>query len=251
MRTTSRLVAGLGITLGIGLLTAAGLQPAQTAVAGQPLALPCITIQEIETDSVRSFALWIGEVNEAIKAKFQLDTYRHVFVGESAGPECGVAFVVTQAESFAALTANEMAFAKEAELLEARLHMNQIRKLRSNVSYKAVRFGGAHPGGAVMNTKAVLIDEVGYLLALDALRTLFDEHGFKDVHVNCYRIAAGRTEWTHLISLNCPSRERRAQLMDAMQGEAWAQEWIAKASRFRTTVSNGTYREITPATAPK
>ena len=251
MRSLPRLVTGVCITLSLGLLAAASLRPAAAPRAAAPGALPCVIVQEVETDAVQAYAMWIGEVNKTIAAKFQLDTYRHVMLGESAGDDSGVVFAVTRGESFAALQAQEAAFEKEAALLDARLHMREIRKLGANVSYKAVRFDGVNPQAAVLNTKAVLSDEAAYLTALDGLRGLLDAHALKDVKINCYRVAAGRTEWSHLISLNCPSRERRAALMDALGGEAWAQDWINSINKIRTVVGNGTYRDITPVAATK
>ena len=104
-----------------------------------------------------------------------------------------------------------------------------------------------HPGGASYNSKVVLNDEAGYLKSLDGLRALLDAHDFKDVKINCYRATAGRTDFTHLVVLNSPSRERRAAMMDAISSEAWAQEWIASAGTYCTVVTNGTYSEITPS----
>ena len=252
MKLPSHLVACLGTSVSVWLLVAATLQPVSSPrpVPALPkAALPCLVIQEIETDAPQSYAMWIAEANKVIKDKFGLDNYRHVFVGESAGPDTGVVFAVTRADSFATLTGNEMKFAKEAALVEARLNMRDIRKLGENVSYRAVRFDGAHPDAAVSNTKAVLSDEAAYLKELDGLRGLFDAHDLKDVKINCYRVAAGRSNFTHLVSLNCPSRERRAAMMDAISTEPWAIEWVANAAKFRTVVSNGTYREITPPQA--
>ncbi|MEO6594951.1 MAG: hypothetical protein ABIP94_09395 [Planctomycetota bacterium] len=244
MKCHNRIVTCLALLASTSLLNAATLQQ-KPAAATKP-AIPCVLVQQVNTESPTSYAMWIAEVNKAIKAKFGFDNYLHVYLGEVAGPDSGVAFAVSRADSFAALAANSKAFEKEISLVDARLHMSEIRKLGPQIAYKAVRFDGVNPGAFVLNTKAVLSDEAAYLKALDGLRTLFDSHDFKDCKINCYRIASGRTDFSHMISLNCPSTERRAMLMDAINDEAWAQEWIANAGKYRTVVSNGSYHDITP-----
>lgn len=250
MRPLPRLVTTVAVTLGLSLLAAASLRPTAAVRPLPPGGLPVLVIQEVEAESAKVYAARIGEINKIVQAKWQIENHRHVFVGESAGDDTGAVFAVARGESFAALHAIESSFEKDADLLEARLHLTAIRKLGNQVSYQAVRFDGVHPDCAVLNTKAVIADEASYLSALDGLRTLFDAHGLKDVKVNCYRVAAGRTEWTHLISLNCPSRERRAALMDALN-ETWAREWITGIDKLRKVIANGTYRDITPTTTAR
>src|ERR1043165_9407099 len=242
MKSWTKVVACVGMLAGVGLLAAAAWQPKTPPAAPvNTKGMPCVVIQEIETDAPKTYALWIGEANKVIKEKFGLDNYRHVFVGESAGPDSGKVFAVSRGESFAAMAATESGFEKEVGLMEARLNMKDIRKLGANVSYKAVRWDGTNPNACVFNTRCVLSDESGYLSALNELRGLLDAHELKDIKINCYRVASGRTDFTHMVSLNCPSRERRAAMMDAISGEAWAQSWIASAAKYRTGGSNGTF----------
>jgi hypothetical protein len=238
----SRILASLAIVITGGLFAAASLQPPAPAAKGM---LPAISIQEVETDSAQTYALWIAESDKEIKAKFGFDNYIKVFVGEAAGPESGKTFAVASAESFVKLAENSQAFEKELSLMKVRAGMSEIRKLGPQTLLKAVRWDGRNPSSLNSNTRMTVTDEAGYLKALDGLRALLDAHNFKDIKINCYRVAAGRTDYTHMVSLNCPSVEQRAALMDAINTEPWALEWIASAAKYRTVVSNGTYREIT------
>src|SRR6185436_3219010 len=106
-------------------------------------------------------------------------------------------------------------------LVKLRAELSQVRKLGKSTTLKAVRFDGRNPSGFHYNTRAVLTDEAAYLKALDGLRALLDSHGLKDVKINCYRVVAGRTDYAHMSSLNCPSAERRAALLDGIC-EPWA-----------------------------
>ncbi len=243
MKRLSRIVTCLGMLAGVGLLAAAAFQPAAPAKSGG--ILPAVSIQEIETDSPEDYAMWIAKSNKAIYDTFHLENYTRVFIGQAAGEDSGKVAAVQTAESFAKLTENNQAFEKDPGLIKLRAGMNQVRKLGKQTVLKAARFDGRNTASAVYNTRAVISDEAAYLKALDGLRSLFDAHDLKDCKINCYRVVAGRTDYTHLISLNCPSVERRAALLDAIN-EPWAQEWIASIAKIRTVVSNGTYRELAP-----
>lgn len=244
MKRLSRIVVSLAMLTGVGFLAAAAFQPA-TPSKPAPRG-PVITIQEVETDSPEDYAMWIAKSNKAIYDNFHLENYTKVFVGQAAGEDSGKVFAVQTAESFSKFAENAQAFEKDPALLKLRSGMNQVRSLGQQTQLRAVRWDGRASSSAVYNTRAVVSDETAYLKALDGLRSLFDSHDLTDVKINCYRVVAGRTDYTHLISLNCSSPERRAALMDAIN-EPWAQDWIASAAKHRTVVSNGTYRELAPA----
>jgi hypothetical protein len=245
MKRLTRIVTCLGMLAGVGLLAAAAFQPATPAKPASATGGPVITIQEVETDSPEDYAMWIAKSNKAIYDAFNIENTTKVFLGQAAGEDSGKVFAVQTGESFSKMAANAQAFEKDPGLLKLRAGMNQVRKLGKQTQYKAVRWDGRADSSAVYNTRAVLSDEAAYLKALDGLRTLFDANNLKDVKINCYRVVAGRTDYTHLISLNCPSIDRRAAMMDALS-EPWAQEWIATVGKNRTVISNGTYRELAP-----
>jgi len=216
----------------------------QAAAPAKPV-LPVISIQQVDTDDPVVYAALIAQNNAAVKEKTGKDHYFRVYVGQHAGQDSGVAFAVSAAESFAALAANTDLAQNDPAVVENRAHLNAIRKLGPARLLKAVRYDGTHAGAYLLNTYAVLSDEAAYLAALNDLRALFDSHDLKDVKINAYRVLAGRDEYTHLISLNCPSAAVRGALMDAMATEPWGAQWLAAAGKFRTVVRNGTFREIT------
>lgn len=235
MKRTALLTASL-LTLALaGSLAAADPKPA----------LPVISIQQVDAKDPTTYAMWIARNNEVVKAKLGIDHYYRVYIGQAAGDDTGAVFAVTAADSFATLNKNAAALTDDPGLLESRGHLQAIRDLGPQSTLKAVRFDGTHPAAFLYNTQANLSDEAGYLKDLDDLRARFDSHDFQDAKINAYRVVAGREKYTHLISINCPSAERRAALLDATQTEAWMAEWLAGAAKLRTVVRTGTYREIT------
>ena len=97
----------------------------------------------------------------------------------------------------------------------------------------------------MFDTGIVCNDEDAYIRALDGLKAILDANGFKDVRINLWRHAAGRTTATHLVVLSLPSQSRVAELLDTIWDKALLKDWNEAAAKIRTTVGNGTYHEIT------
>ncbi len=241
MKTWKKIVACVGMLTGMGFLAAAAMQPAATAPTK---GMPSIIISEIETNSPEDYANWVAQGNKAIYDKIHVENYTKVFVGQAAGDDSGKVYAVQTGESFAKLQDNATQFENDAGLQKIQAQMALVRKMGNRTALKAVRFEGRNATSFNFNTKAVLSDEAAYLKALDGLRSLYDAHGLKDVKINCYRVVSGRSDYTHLVSLNCPTGEVRAAMMDAMS-EPWGQEWIANQAKLRTVVRNGMFKEIT------
>lgn len=222
-----------------GLLHAA----ADSAPAAAP-ASSVISITQVEADNAAIYATQIAAVNAVMKDKFGVDPFLRLYQGDAAGKDTGAIFAVSRAASFAALLKNGNSFQTDPALADLRAGLSTIRELGPRTLLESVRFDGANPHAWLYNTHAVVSDEPGYLAAVGQLRALFDGHGLADAKLNVYRVIAGRTDYTHLISINTPSSERLAALIDAVSGEAWAMDWIAASAKFRTVVRNGTYREI-------
>lgn len=233
---TMRTLLASALTLIAGcLLQAADSKPIARVIA----------VQEIETDDPSGYASWVAKSNEATKAKLGIDTYIHVYVSGYDGVRSGSVRSMTIADSVAALARNAAAMENDPALLENREHLRGIRKLGSRTLYQAVRYDGANKNGSTLTTLAMVTDEPGYLKALDQLRALMDQKGMKDAKINAYRVMAGRTTHTHRVTINIPSQERLAAMLDWLGTDPQMAEWLAASSKFRTVVSNGTAREIT------
>jgi hypothetical protein len=225
----------------LALASACAISTAQDKV--QPL--PVISITQVDAKDAETYAVWIARMNEVMKTKTGAERTYRVYVGDAAGHDSGVLFAVSAAESFVALSKTAKLFAEDPDIQAVKLHMNAIREMGSRSVLKAVRFEGTHAGGHIYNSQVVVTDEAAYLKALDGLRALLDAHGMKDVKINTYRVIAGRTDYTHLVSINTASSEKIASVLDAVATEPWMAEWLASLAKMRTVVRNGTYHEIT------
>ena len=74
---------------------------------------------------------------------------------------------------------------------------------------------------------------------------MFDSHGFQDAKINAYRVLAGRTNFSHRVTLSLPSNERLAALLDFVATDGSMAEWLAGAAKFRTVVTSSTAHDIT------
>ncbi len=235
MKSTHKVIASV-----LTLLAACFLQAAESKTVAR-----VISIQDIITDDASGYAAWITKVNEIAKAKLGVADYQKVFVSANDGERTGMVRTVTAAESVAALTKNTAALEDDLALRDIRDHLRGIRKLGARVLYQGVRFDGTHKNAYVYTTTAMVSDEAGYLKALDGLRAIFDSHGFQDAKINAYRVLAGRTDFSHRVTLALPSNERLAALLDFVASDASMAEWLAGAAKFRTVVTNGTAHDIT------
>ncbi|HET7537540.1 MAG TPA: hypothetical protein VFJ90_13865 [Candidatus Didemnitutus sp.] len=206
---------------------------------------PAMVVQVVETDQVDAYVDALAKINARIKAVAGVDTLRHTWVGDQAGESSHGVFVVSSYESAAAAAALTTKMNQDAELPGMVAALKSIRKLGPSFLYKAVRFEGLYPGGAVFNTSINCTDEDAYVKALDGLKAIFDTNGFKDAKVNLYRIVAGRSESTHLVVICLPNTVRVAELLDAISDKMIIKDWQAAAAKIRTTIRNGTYHEIT------
>ena len=148
-------------------------------------------------------------------------------------------------DSAAAGAAVKTKINQDAEMNALLKKLDEIRKLGPAYLFKAIRWEGLYPGGAVFNTDISTTDEAAYMKALDGLKAIFDARGFKDAKLNLLRVASGRENSTHLVVICFPNETRVAELIDTITDTDAMKDWNVAAAKIRTTVHNGTYHEIT------
>lgn len=234
MRHTIKVLASLLTLLVACLAHAADSKPVTRVIA----------ITEVETDDPTGYAAWLSQANEVIKAKLGIDTYYHVYVSSFDGGRTASVRNVTSAESVLALAKVGNFLAGDPAIRDINDHNRQIRKLGARMLYQGVRFEGTYKNSSVYSTTVAVTDEPGYLKSLDGLRAIFDAKGFKDAKINAYRVLAGRTNYTHRVSIAVASNERLAEMLDFLANDADMAAWLAGAAKYRTVVGNTTSRDI-------
>ena len=205
-----------------------------------------ISITDVETDDPSGYATWVGKANDLIKAKTGVDTFFHVYQSNYDGTKAGSVRLTSSAESVSAMAKVTAALTGNADYRDIIDHYRAIRKNGARVLYQGVRFDGTVKNAFVYTTTINVTDEAGYLKSLDGLRAILDAKGFKDAKINAYRVLAGRTNYTHRVSLVVANNEQLAALLDLMGGgDADLTAWLANAAKYRTVVANTTAREIT------
>lgn len=236
MKSAHKILASLVTLCAVCCLHAAGSSSARV-----------ISILDIETDDPSGYARWIKEYNEAAKAKLGLDNYLRVFQTTHDGRATPARVrVVTAAPTVSELMKNARMIEDDPAILKNRRHLDLIRKTGARVLYQSVRFDGASVSGAHnYNTLLNLTDEPAYLKAIEQLRAIFDQNGFKDVKISVYRALAGRSDHSHRVTLSTPNGERLAAFLDFVATNPQAAEWLASTAKIRTVVANTISREIT------
>lgn len=206
-----------------------------------------LAVLEVESEDPSGYAHWIGEGNKVAKEKLGIDKYQQVLQGVyEAEKGTRKLWVVRSAESVAQLTKNSAALADDFRRQKLYEHFNPIRKTHGMVLYQGLRYERSVPNGHALVTRMNVTDEAAYVAAATELRAAYDQAGFKDITFSIYRVIAGRTDFTHVTSLTAPSADRLAEFLDAAQRDAGVRDWLAKAGKFRSVVSNATHRNITP-----
>jgi len=206
---------------------------------------PAMVVQVVKTDVPDTYVDLIAKDNALIKARTGVDRLLHVWEGDFAGENSHGIFVVSWYPSAAAIYQSRQKMKDYPELDSLMFQFRGIRHLGPSYLYKSVRNDGMYEGGAVFDTGIICTDEEAYLKALDGLKEILDANGFKDVRINLWRTAAGRTTATHLVVLSLPSQSRVAELLDTIWDKALLKDWNEAAAKIRTTVGNGIYHEIT------
>ena len=234
MKIASKVFASIVTLLAACLVHAADMKPVNRV----------ISITDIETDDATGYASWITKRNDVVKAKLGIDSYQHVYVSNNDGTKTGSVRVVTAAESVSSLVKNNAALAGDPALTDIGNRLRAVSKNGARVLYQGVRFDGTYPGAYVYTTLLMATDEAGYLKSLDGLRALFDAKGFKDAKINAYRVLAGRTNFSHRVTIALPSNERLAAMLDFLASDAQMAAWLADTAKYRTVLSNGTARGL-------
>lgn len=245
MKTNPVFVASLLTLFTVSSPSAAWAANAPAAPAAPP-ALPVLSVQAVETEDPVGYVTWVAKTNEIAKTKLAVEGWITSYIGVHAGADTGMIFNVQVADNFAGLLTRGTDLEKDPDILTNAQHYHGLRKLGPRLLLKATRFDGSHPDAIIFNTYANVTDEAGYAKAIDQLRGLFDGHGLKDARINVFRVLAGRTDFSHVISIQTPSMERLGAMLDAI-GEPWMMDWLASAAKLRTVVRNATYREVKPA----
>ena len=179
-----------------------------------------------------------------MKAKLGIDTYQHVYVSNFDGAKTASVRLVTVADSASTLVKNNAVLTGNVDIVNIANRLRTISKQGARVLSQCVRFDGSYPGSYVYSTLLTTTDEAGYLKSLDGLRAIYDAKGFKDAKINAYRVLAGRTNYTHRVSIAVPTNERLAAMLDFLASDSDLKAWLADAAKYRTVLSNTTAHDL-------
>jgi len=206
---------------------------------------PALVVQVVQTDDSDAYVDAITKVNALVKARTGIERLRHVWMGDFAGDDSHGIFVVSEFPSAAAIYTTQDKLKDYPEMDALLTRLKGLRHLGASYLYKAVRYDGSYEGGAVFNTTIKCSDEAAYLKALDGLKAILVANGFKDAKVNLWRMVSGRTESTHLVVIALPTDARVGELWDSLTDKELLADWYVAAAKLRTSLHNGSYREIT------
>lgn len=208
--------------------------------------LPAIAIEETRPADPKSYVALVGQVNDAMRTRHRVPLFLRSYEATSHTGGTPATFVLSPAGSFEALLANGRTFATDPELADLREQLSQAGRSGPSIYLKAVRFDGTSSPGWLFNTRVKTNDEPTLLARIAALATLLTAPEHPAPRINVFRVVAGRTDFTHLVSVNTASSEELAMRLDAIVAGSWTAEFCGPSGSRCEVVQCGLFREVLP-----
>lgn len=216
------------------------------AVAARAEFLPALRIEEVQIADPRSYAQHVAQTNEAMRTKHQVPLFLRAYIATTLTGESRSAFTLSPAGSFEILQKNGATFSADPDLADLREKLRLAGPATSTTHLKAVRFDGTNTPGWLFNTLVKTSDEPALLSRVAELATRLGQSGRPPPKLNVFRVIAGHSAYTHLVSLNEASEPDLAARLDAIAAAGWTLEFSTPNGESCVIVQSTIYREMLP-----
>lgn len=177
--------------------------------------LPALMIEQITTDDPRAMIEALKQINAGMNSAAGVPQFLRLYQTQSLGNLETSGFLLSPAGDFTALLENNRRFIVDPKLARARSELDATTHLGAPVFLKAVRFDGTNTPGWLNNYLIRTDNEDRLLQSVANLHNIAQGSGGQ-VLVNVFRVVAGETDYTHLVSFNVANREALGSLMNVM-----------------------------------
>lgn len=216
------------------------------AVAARAEFLPALRIEEVQIAEPRGYTQLVAQTNEAMRTRHQVLLFLRAYVATTLTGETRSAFTLSPAGSFEILQKNGATFSADPDLADLREKLRLAGPVTSSTHLKAVRFDGTNTPGWLFNTLVKTSDEPALLSRVAELATRLGQPGRPPPKLNVFRVVAGHSTYTHLVSLNEASESDLATRLDAIAAAGWTPEFSAPSGESCVIVQSTIYREMLP-----
>jgi hypothetical protein len=228
------------------VLALAGLLLGATAARGQ--FRPALFLEEQTMSDVPAYTAALARANALMRANHGVPLFLRAYAAPALAGGSGETFSLSPAASFEALLKNTQTFATDSALADVRREIAAATAPGRGTYLKAVRFDGTNAPGWLWNSRVKTDDEPALLARVAELAALLlaaaPDRG--PPSVNVFRVVAGHTGYTHLVSLNTAGPADLAACLDALAAAAFTLEFSRGTGARAEIVRSGVYRELGP-----
>jgi hypothetical protein len=216
------------------------------AVTARADFLPALRIDEVGITDSKSYAQLVATTNDVMRTRHQVPLFLRAYAATALTGATVSVFTLSPADSFATLQKNGATFATDPDLADLRDRMNAHGHTGAATWLKAVRFDGTHAPGWLLNTLVNTRDEPALLARVASLAAQLTESGRAPPKFNVFRVVAGESTYTHLVSLNEASEPDLAARLDAIAASGWTLAFSGADGNACVVVQSTIYGELVP-----
>lgn len=209
---------------------------------------PAILVEELTVSDPPAFAAAIAQANALMRTHHEVPLFLRAYATPVLAGGSGAAFSLSPAASFEALLKNTQAFAADPALAEVRRQLVAATTPGPGTFLKAVRFDGTNTPGWLLNTRVKTDDEPALLARVAEWAAQLNGTGSDTGKplINVFRVVAGHSGYTHLVSLNTAGSAELAARLDALAASPLTLAFSAGSGARCEIVHSAIYRELAP-----
>lgn len=205
---------------------------------------PVIIIEEVEITDSHDHAQLIGQINEAMNDKYGVSPFLRLYQNTSVSGKAIDTFTLSPSLTFEGLDKNQQLFKSDPDFAEYRQKLDNLSRASKKSYLKSIQFDGTHTPGWLFNHLILTSHETELLDHLNGLKVLVSNHGMPEPKINIFRVIAGETAFSHLVSINAASAEDIAKIMDVLSASPWSFESSEETAVDFVVIKRSVYQEL-------
>lgn len=218
------------------------------SVAGRAQFRPAILVEELVVADPPALAAAVARANVLMRAHHDVPLFLRAYAATGVAGGSAAAFSLSPAASFEALLKNTRAFAAHQALADVRRQLIAATKPGTGTYLKAVRFDGTNTPGWLLNTRVKTDDEAALLARVSdwAAQLAATGPAAATPRVNVFRVVAGHSGYTHLVSLNTADSAELGARLDALAAGPLSLTFSLSSGARCEIIDSAVYRELEP-----
>lgn len=209
--------------------------------------LPTLLIVDVQVSDPAAYTKLIAQANGTMRTKHQVPLFLRAYESISLPEKTPARFALYPGASAEALAANRRLFAADPELVDLRAQLDRLVSAGPEILLKAVRFDGTNTPGWLINTLVKTDDEASLLARVVEFSSRLTLPDRPKPLINVFRVTAGTSAYTHLVSVNSATAEQLVERRGALTATGLSLAFANPSGTRCEIVLTTEYRELLPA----